>query len=478
MNLPKLAKWSLGTAIILATLVAFFYSVIFFWGRREWANTQAALKAKGETLNIWSLASPELPEADNFFSAPLWKALQASEDASKKDPRFLAIQKALGAVMPLGKGLAAYKDSFPLEKAANYYLGNDLAPIPGESPADTVLRRLSEADNSIAEIRDAAARPGSRMPLDYDLGLNITMPHVVYILQAGQFLFVRAAAFAAKGDGERAKEDVLLQIRLSEALASEPFALSQLVRLNIVEMACQSIWTGLDNHCWDDAQIAQIESQLASISLREGLVLALRGDRALFIKAGEQYSRKGGMTALSENLSPPGSGLNPFPIRPSIYSSAYPAGLILSDLSYLCLTSQRAIDAANANSSLLEVANMLKQGARNRPQWIIPLSSWGLPVDARLADRFQTAEVRLNEALIACALARYQLRFGKYPDSLDKLPGLPNDSSCGKAFRYEPTPEGGYRLWSIGSDGKDDRGKPFDERTGTGDWAWIIPGRR
>ncbi len=478
MNLGKLAKWTLGSAIIMVTLIVLLYSMVSFWGRREWANTQATLKAKGETLNIWSIAQPKLPEADNFFAAPLWKDLRASGDDGKEDLRIFGLKKALGSAVPKAlKGSVKYKDPVSLENAANYFLENNLAPISGELPADTVLRRLSEADGIMAEIRsDAAARRGSRMTLDYDAGLAIPMPQLTYMMIAGQFLSVQGAAFAAKGEGEKAKEDLFLQIRLSEAFVTEPLAISQVVRLSILELACRSIWTGLENHCWNDAQLAQIENRLASISLREGFVISLRGDRALFGASIERYTRKGEMKSLLKSFLSTGGKADS--LSTQLYLTFYPTGLMLADLSNICLTLQRAIDAANSNAHLLDIYTILDQGARHRSKLISPLSNITLATYAREAFRFEEVQIRIDEAVIACALERYLLRFGTYPDSLDKIPGLPNDSSSGKTFRYEVTPEGGYRLWSIGYDGKDDGGKPFDENARTGDWTWIIPGKR
>ena len=96
-----------------------------------------------------------------------------------------------------------------------------------------------------------------------------------------------------------------------------------------------------------------------------------------------------------------------------------------------------------------------------------------------------------DQAVIACALERYRIEKGSYPDSLDGvrlLDGrpLPLDIINGKPMGYRKTANGKYALWSVGFDGKDDNGKRgvFDNKSTVrllsgkdyvGDWVWDYP---
>jgi hypothetical protein len=95
-------------------------------------------------------------------------------------------------------------------------------------------------------------------------------------------------------------------------------------------------------------------------------------------------------------------------------------------------------------------------------------------------------QVVKNQATIACALERYYLTHGSYPDSLVdvKLANghpLPLDEMSGKPMGYRKTADGKYALWSVGFDGKDDGGKRGPDPTKAtkadykGDWVWDFP---
>lgn len=63
------------------------------------------------------------------------------------------------------------------------------------------------------------------------------------------------------------------------------------------------------------------------------------------------------------------------------------------------------------------------------------------------------------------ALKRYKLRHGQWPETLDALtpefiPAPPRDLMDGQVLRYRRQSEGGFILYSVGKDGKDDGGDP------------------
>lgn len=103
----------------------------------------------------------------------------------------------------------------------------------------------------------------------------------------------------------------------------------------------------------------------------------------------------------------------------------------------------------------------------------------------------------LNQAFIAIALERHRLENGTYPEKLSALvpdfaTKLPHDLFDGQPLRYRRIDAGGYLLYSIGWNGKDDGGGlPKGSQTrpnwadDQGDWVWqgvpaankTLPGR-
>jgi hypothetical protein len=85
--------------------------------------------------------------------------------------------------------------------------------------------------------------------------------------------------------------------------------------------------------------------------------------------------------------------------------------------------------------------------------------------------KFPSPQTAANQAAIACALERYRLANGQYPETLQALrpqfmDRLSNDSQ--------------FILYSVGWNEKDDGGVPsqhglFDDQEG--DWVWAYPGK-
>jgi hypothetical protein len=88
-------------------------------------------------------------------------------------------------------------------------------------------------------------------------------------------------------------------------------------------------------------------------------------------------------------------------------------------------------------------------------------------------------------ARVACALERYHLTHGVYPENLDVLApqfiaAVPPDVINGRPLHYHRTPDGSFLLYSVGWNEKDDGGVPGVRPSGaydyrTGDWVWQYP---
>jgi hypothetical protein len=91
-------------------------------------------------------------------------------------------------------------------------------------------------------------------------------------------------------------------------------------------------------------------------------------------------------------------------------------------------------------------------------------------------------QMRVNEAQIACALERYHLAKGEYPEALDALVPqfiemLPHDIINGEPLKYRRTAEGSFLLYSVGWNETDDGGQAvahpeLAENLKMRDWVW------
>jgi hypothetical protein len=85
------------------------------------------------------------------------------------------------------------------------------------------------------------------------------------------------------------------------------------------------------------------------------------------------------------------------------------------------------------------------------------------------------AQTALNQAIIACALERYRLARGRYPENLDELRpnylrAIPNDVTRGSPMLYENTGHGRFILRGVGPNKQSDLNKPSSD-----DWLWSFP---
>jgi hypothetical protein len=83
-------------------------------------------------------------------------------------------------------------------------------------------------------------------------------------------------------------------------------------------------------------------------------------------------------------------------------------------------------------------------------------------------------------ARLACALERFHLAQGRYPDTLSQLAPqfldrVPVDTVNGQPLKYRRDARAKYVLYSVGWDLNDDGGQPSATAGGTGDWVWRYP---
>jgi hypothetical protein len=107
-----------------------------------------------------------------------------------------------------------------------------------------------------------------------------------------------------------------------------------------------------------------------------------------------------------------------------------------------------------------------------------------LPALGNVVMKSAAAQTAYNQAAIACALERYHLANGQFPEKLEALEPhfispLPHDVLTGEPYKYRLMDDGRFVLYSLGWDEKDDGGVPgrnlFDDKQG--DWVWTYPAK-
>jgi hypothetical protein len=360
--------------------------------------------------------------------------------------------------------------------------------------ASAVLAGLVSSEAELAPLRFASGRPYARYPVVYDMEnpWGILLPHLGNVKRNVQRLQLRACAELAAGRTDEAFADVKLMLYLADSFKDEPFLISYLVRIACVQLAIQPVWEGLAEHAWSDTQLQELQALFRQYDFFPQMEQSLTSERAAAILTAELLERgKYHLNDLTDDPSSSGSHLA------NGFGRMVPHGWFdLEKLSY-CRLFQSQLNGAfdvekkqvfprqiESNTNALALAF----SGRNPVTTICTrhqlLAVILLPALHNIPRRAAAAQTAADEAAIACALERYRLANGQFPENLDALVPkfmsvLPHDVISGGSYKYHLTSNGWFVLYSVGWNETDDGGVPgntlFDDKQG--DWVWQYPAK-
>ncbi len=505
----------LCVGVSLATLIALFYVEEDWRGKRAWNAYAKAAAARGEILDIAALAPPPVPNDQNFaltpFLAPLFDFLPGTQTwrdrtAATNRMQFAAgipdnsrVQKGdwhLGQRMDWPAWQAAFTEV--ARKAAGAAAATNATLTTNRvAAAKAVLAALQRCDPVLSELRTASQqRPQCRFNLRYDdeNPASVLLPHLGVLKGCVRILTLRAGAELTLGQTDPALDDLDLVFYLTDAVHAEPFLISHLVRCAEAQLALQPVWEGLADRRWSDAQLQHLQRRLQRFDFLADARFALRGERAfgngIFVYVRNHprgYSDLGMAEVGNESESS----------VVDLLVTLMPRGwFYLEQLNYNRLFTQwiepgldvpgRRVYPQILAENEAAIGKSLSPGLALLTQHRI-LSAMLLPALTRACQRFAYAQTMLDEAALACALERYRLANGHYPDSLSELTPkfmaeLPPDIITGEPLKYRRADHDRFVLYSVGWNGKDDGGTAaMSGRSKTsrdlneGDWIWPQP---
>jgi len=483
----------IGLAVI-ATLAAVLITEEDWRGKRNWENYQREWQAKGEKFDWQAFVPPAVPDDQNFFTAPIFTnmlngKIVMSPYGNDAGPDFRPDASQTG--------YAIYRrEMTDLQTWQNYYRHQTNADMVKRFPtrpqkqtaAADVLFALSQLDSAVEELRQASQRPYASVPIHYEDGFSSAsslLPVLAELKRCSQLLQLRTVAELADGQGDKALDDVKLFLYLSNSLRSSPFLISCLVRMAIANIALQPIWEGLAEHKWSDEQLVALETELAKMDFLADYEFVMRGERAFAIASFENQRRT--RESISGFVSLQGNGdlvTNNLTLVPSAY-------FYQSELAHARMIQQWLLPLVDINSGIVSPAAL--QRAENSVQaerkHYSPYEVQALmlfPAIGRAAvEKFAMIQSSVDLARVACALERYHLAHGEYPETLDLLAPqfietIPHDIIGGQPLHYRRTADGQFVLYSVGWNETDDGGQVALTSGGSvdrekGDWVWRYP---
>jgi len=505
-------------AVGIVSVIVLFYAEESWRGKRMWAALQREVAARGESLELSSVIPLAVPPEENFALAPGMPKLLGY---AKGKARSKADSNPENLPFYLGRGRPDYPES------ANWALGQmtDLAmwqmyfrnhPLTNTEPANTAVRQLafpvaaapqtpaadvmlalSRYDAALEVLREASQRPKARYPLAYEEGVfALVWPSSFAVPDfpaAAQVLCLRAVAELEQNQSGAALRDIMVALRLADSLRAQPYSLLHHTRAEMLMFCLQPVWEGLAHHRWSSEQLAALQRQFAGMDLLAEFRVAVRGETFMFMNLADQIQAffEDRRSTAGDQLQKEGAPFFLWLVR-----TFYPRGWLYQDKVWMYRFYERRADVFKA----MDTANTGKGDAELRRATDPFLVTFVVP---KFRQTFHESmedalllETACQEAVVACALERYRLAQGQYPDALEALSPawlkeLPLDlvDPKGGKLRYHLEEDGGFVLYSIGLNREDDRGKPgpaYEDwrrrqatfpRLDEGDWVWRQPGR-
>lgn len=502
-------RWGLGLfyflLVAVTTPLALLLTILNIYGELAWRRERAGLAAQGERLSLREIIGPEVAAAENAWAAPVFAPLfdlqparvrsilaptelrpEASNIVAKMEELLwlpeaylpkMANNTNISPKENLAHWSAAYRTAVarPAKNAPSWVGGLEL-PQPG-NPARDVLAGLSASDTLVAEICAAAARPRAQVPLRLDQGVPFAMTHLRFLKSVQRNLSLRCVAHLGAGEIDAAFVVATNAINVAELLREEPLLIDQLVRGAQGTTVIRTLWQGLAEHQWTDAQLAVFQEQLGRLDYLPSLTRAIEGERAFGLQSMEEL-------IAGVSWSDESSGA----FRRMVI--IIPLGLLRVNqaaLARMCTTILVDLRGRLDQTPRVGLAGLSKTWEKSpdaEPFSPFTFTARALrPAFAKLIPRVARAHTTVQLAITACALERYYLAHGNYPAKLDELvptflraPAI--DPMTGQPFHYHRTPDGWFLLYSVGEDGKDDGGVArTNAKEPLRDWPWPVPTR-
>jgi len=492
---------------VLFALVCGLFAEENWRGQRAWEKCRRELEARGVELDWTKFIPPPVPDEENFAMTPFLAPLldfnpkpRSPEQPPWRDKeghdRAMNFAAALVPANNKGEIPPTIFDGRMTDLEVTLSMlrsdTNSSVWVPGASnrvqAATAVLSALGQYNAVVEEIRGASKRPHCRFNVEYDKDdpISILLPHYMVLQRVSRLLQVRASAELALGKPDAAFEDVKLMFYIAGATRDEPFLIGGMVRGTMLKRTEQIVWEGLADRKWSEAQLHDFQAQLNTFAILKTLATGLRAERAAFGNTLFRYlrSHKNALRSLISSDNPSGS---------LAYLLGGPEGWMYQEQAvYHRLQDERLRPCFDPEHGRVfpgvteENRKSLEREFSGSVFWHhAAMSKLLLANMVTLFQRAAVGQERLNQTIVACALERYRLAKGKYPDTLEALcpvfaDNVPADVCDGRPPRYRLLPDGDFVLYGVGWNEKDDGGLIVMREDGSepnpdqGDWVWPV----
>lgn len=491
--------------VSVATLVALVVGVINWRGGRAWAEHLAGLKARGETVEISSLAPALLPEGLNMADVEPLRSLFDLKEGEANGP---GVRKRLAGFKAPGRsargnppecklGSLQFDCWTELAACVEFYrdLEEDGAWLDGDGDAAKLAAYLDRYAEDLAAVWAAAeGHAGCRFPVEYDaeMPFSILLPHLAPLKGACGILGLRAVVRLEQGEVEEAFQDILLGLRLSASISEEPILISHLVRIATLSLELQAVREGMQRGAWSDAQLREIAAELGGMDLVAEGRRAMEGERAFGIGTLEYFRQLGWWRGEDKvvSLSDGTDSMEDLMLRFMPDGFYYLNMLKISELHEQFTIGVFDVEGHRIQKEVTDGFDEVFLSMPTRPSTIFVKML--MPALSKATLRTAHMQTLVDAGVVACGVERFRLERGVLPERAedlvpDYLAAVPRDVIAGEPLGYVQSAGGtDWVVYGWGWNGSDDGGMVGWEGEGAkakvavelGDWVWRVSGQR
>ena len=326
-------------------------------------------------------------------------------------------------------------------------------------------------DPDLNLIRSALKRPLVRMDGDYENPYEMPTPNYSRIRNVVWMLARRAECHLLSGRSDLALDDLLLISGMRRILEGKPNTLvSTMINTAIARLFTEVVTDGITRHAWSESELIALQIQLSQINLVPACIKTFREE-----EVAECFSLESGW---SNNFQSSASG------KIVMY---FPRGWLYQNLTEISELTEEALDSYDSIQGTFrpKILNDFERKLDNIRVRLTPytyLAALAVPSFCKAAQTLAYNQTHADETQIACALERYRLAQGEYPETLDALlprfiDKLPHDIIGGQSLHYRRKIDGSFLLYAVGWNEVDDGAETAFARGGfidrlNGDWVW------
>jgi hypothetical protein len=357
-------------------------------------------------------------------------------------------------------------------------------------PAAEYLRWTDRCLSEFDMIRAALERPYAQLESERREPTGFYLQNFVAARVLTQTLVQRSQCYLLLNQPEAALRELTLVHDFSRVLTRRPVTfVAAMINGAVRGMYVNLVADGLRMKVWQEPQLAVIQQQLKEVCLIPPSVEGFEWERLNLLRA---LQRGQAVTLIRTN-----EAALPHPTESATVKRLKDAKLALFGLAPRGWVYQNMVTVASLNQGYLDAVDKSRgvifarkiDTAADKAQQTLHQYSPGTFMAAAVCPEFSRAwqavaknQTRVNQAFLACALERYRLAHGGFPESLDALvpafaEQILSDVIDKGPTHYQLQANGRFILYSVGWNGLDEHEMVSPGSNGSteltkGDWVW------